>query len=109
MPRKKEPKAIPFDSAPAKPISAAERRRLRERIKAKHEKLRRRYPEVHGKKVDWISHWSDEGLCFVSVRFTDGKEFSIVCRADLVTDAVDLSDWKTGDQVILRNYFQRKD
>jgi hypothetical protein len=78
-------------------------------IERRREKLRRRYPEVHGKKVDWISHWSDEGLCFFSVCFTDGKEFSIVCHPDLVTDAVDLSDWKTGDQVILRKYYRRKD
>jgi hypothetical protein len=96
------------DSIPLKPISAAEHRRLDKRIKKKHEKLRRRYPEVHGKKVDWISHWSDEGLCFFSVCFTDGKEFSIVCHPDLVTDAVDLSDWKTGDEVILRKYYRRK-
>jgi hypothetical protein len=92
---------------PVKPISAAERRRLDGRIKKKHEKLRRQYPEVHGKKVDWISHWHEEGLCIFDVRFTDGKNFSVLCHPEIVTDSIDFSDMKTGDQVILRKYYRR--
>lgn len=77
MPKIKKPKAMMVDGIPIKPISPAEHRRLERRIKKKYEKLRRRYPEVHGKKVDWISHWYEDGLCFFSVRFTDGQNF---CR-----------------------------
>ena len=44
----KKLKVVMVDDIPIKPISAAERRRLERRIKKKHEKLRRRYPEVHG-------------------------------------------------------------
>jgi hypothetical protein len=77
---KKKTKAVMVDGIPIKPISAAEHRRIDERIKKKHEKLRKRYREVHGKKVDWISHWHEEGLCSFSVRFTDGKEFSVACH-----------------------------
>src|SRR5712691_2513469 len=80
MPKKKKPKAVMVDGIPIKPISGAEHRRLERRIKKKHEQLRRRYPEVHGKKVDWISHSYEEGLCFFSVRFTDGKNFCIACH-----------------------------
>src|SRR5213595_898898 len=61
MPKKKKPEAVRVDGIPIKPISPAEHRRLERRIKKKYEKLRRRYPEVHGKKVDWISHWHEEG------------------------------------------------
>src|SRR6266853_871236 len=56
MPKKKKPKAVMVDGIPITPVSPAEHRRLDRRIKKKYEKLRRRYPEVHGKKVDWISH-----------------------------------------------------
>jgi hypothetical protein len=66
-------------------------------------------PEVHGKKVDWISHWYEEGLCFFSVRFTDGKNFCVACHPVIVTDTVDFSDMKTGDDVIIREYYKRRD
>lgn len=106
---KKKPKVVLVDGVPIKPISAAENRRLEKRIKKKHEKLRRRYPEVHGKKVDWISHGYEEDLCFFNVRFTDGKEFSVACRPVIVTDTIDFSDMKTGDEVILREYYRRRE
>jgi len=73
MPKKKKTKAVMADGIPIKPISPAEHRRLDRRIKKKYKKLRRRYPEVHGKKVDWISHWHEEGYLSFNVRFTDGK------------------------------------
>jgi hypothetical protein len=104
---KKKARVVMVGDLPIKPISAAERRRLEKRIKEKHEKLRRRYPEVHGKKVDWISHWYEEGLCFFNVRFTDGKEFAVACHPIIVTDSIDFSDMKTGDEVILREYYRR--
>jgi hypothetical protein len=105
----KKPKVVMVDAIPIKPISAAERRRLERRIKKKHEKLRRRYAEVHGKKVDWISHWYEEGLCFFNVRFMDGKNFSVACHPIIVTDAVDFSDMKTGDEIVIREYYHRRE
>jgi hypothetical protein len=53
----KKPNFVMVDGIPIRTISAAEHRRLDKRIKKKREKLQRRYPEVHGKKVNWISHW----------------------------------------------------
>ena len=97
------------DGIPVKPISAAEHIRLDKRIEKKHEKLRRRYPELHGKKVDWISHGYKEGYLYFNVRFMDGKEFSISCSPVIVTDFVDFSDMKTGDDVIIREYYRRRE
>jgi hypothetical protein len=105
----KKAKVVWVDNIPVTPISAAEHKRLEKRIKKKHEKLRKRYPEVHGKKVDWISHTYEEGLVFFNVRFTDGKNFSITCHPIIVTDTVDFSDMKTGDDVIIREYYQRSE
>ena len=109
MPKKKKPKAMMVDGIPIKPISPAEHRRLDRRIKKKYEKLRRRYPEVHGKKVDWISHGCEEGYLYFNVRFTDGKNFAISCSPAIVTDFVDFSDMITGDDVIIREYYRRRD
>ena len=104
---KKKSKVMMVDGTPIRPISAAEHRRLDRRIKKKHEKLRKRYCEVHGKKVDWISHWIEEGILFFTVRFTDGKCFSVTYSPHIILDTVDFSDMSTGDDVILKQYYQR--
>ena len=104
---KKKSKIAMVDGIPIKPISAAELRRIDRRIKKKHEKLRKRYREVHGKKVDWISHWIEEGILFFTVRFTDGKCFSVTYSPCVVLDIVDFSDMSTGDDEILKQYYQR--
>lgn len=106
---KKKSKAAAVDAVAIKPISAAQHRRLERQIKKKNEKLRRRYREVHGKEVDWISHWIEEGTLFFNVRFTDGKSFSISYSPCILLDTVDFSDMSTGDSVILKEYYQRKD
>lgn len=92
---KKKSKVVEIDGVRIKPISAAEYRRLDRRIKKNHEKLRKQYREVHGKKVDWISHWIEEGILFFTVRFTDGKSFSITYSPCVPLDTVDFSDMST--------------
>jgi hypothetical protein len=106
---KKKSKVVEIDGVRIKPISAAEHRRLDRRIKKNHEKLRKQYREVHGKKVDWISHWIEEGILFFTVRFTDGKCFSVTYSPCVLLDTVDFSDMSTGDEVILKSYYQRED
>ena len=105
----KKSKAVMVDGVPIKPISAAEHRRLDRRIKKKQKKLRKRYREVQGKRVDWISHWIEEGTLFFTVRFTDGKCFSVTYSPCFLLDTVDFSDMSTGDDVVLKTYYQRED
>jgi hypothetical protein len=50
-----------------------------------------------------------KALVFFNVRFTDGKNFSITCHPVMVTDTVDFSDIKTGDDVIIREYYRRRE
>jgi hypothetical protein len=106
---KKKSKVVEIDGVRIKPITAAEHRRLDRRIKKNHEKLRKQYREVHGKKVDWISHWIEEGILFFTVRFTDGKCFSVTYSPCVLLDTVDFSDMSTGNEVILKSYYQRED
>jgi hypothetical protein len=106
---KKKSKVVMLDGIPLKPISAGEHRRIDKRIKKNHENLRKQYREVRGKKVDWIAHWIEEGILFFTVRFTDGKCFSVTYSPHVVLDTVDFSDMSTGDMVILKSYYERKD
>ena len=56
----------------------------------------------------WISHsFKDNGL-FVSIRFTDNKEFSLQFSSTILTDSIDLSDMSTGNFEMIREYYRRK-
>jgi hypothetical protein len=43
-------------------------------IRKKYDGLRRKYPEVHGKLVDYITHSIDDGPLYFSVRFADNGD-----------------------------------
>jgi len=89
------------------PISAAERRALDIKIKKRYERLRKRYKEIRGKKVDWISHNYEDGLLYVGIRFTDGTYFSLQFSPQIATEGIEFSDMSSGDDVIIREYFRR--
>jgi hypothetical protein len=55
MPKKTKPKAVCDGGTPLTPITAKVRRKLDKSIKKKYDRFRRRYPEVHGKVVDFSS------------------------------------------------------
>jgi hypothetical protein len=107
--KNKKPAPMADGLVPLKPVSKAEHRRLSKLIESRDRKLRKKYPEVHSKRVDWIDFWHEEGLFFFTVRFTDGKEFGMTCRAEVVTTGVDFSDMSSGDDVILREYYRRRE
>ena len=90
------------------PITEKERRRLKARIEKKYEKLRKRYKEIHGKAVDWISYSFEEARLYISVRFMDKTHFSMQFSTRIVTDGIDFSDVKTGNSEIIREYYRRR-
>ena len=64
MPKKGKPKAVSAGDTHLTPITAKERRKLDERINKKYARFRRRYPEIHGKVVDFRPRTrSCEGRC----------------------------------------------
>jgi hypothetical protein len=99
-------KVVWVGRTPITPISAAEHRRLDKRIKKKHEKLRRRYPEVHGKVVDFISHTVADGTLYFSVRFKDKTDFSLRYSCGMFVVGADISDMSAGDLEIIREYMK---
>jgi hypothetical protein len=56
------------------PITPMERQKMETRSKQREARLRRKYPEVHGKVVDFINHTIDDGMLYFTVRFTDQNQ-----------------------------------
>jgi hypothetical protein len=88
-------------------ISTAERRELSKRVKKREDEHRRRYRAVRGKKVDFINHFVEENILFISIRFLDGTNFCIRYEPTLELHGVDYSNMSSGDDVILKEYFKR--
>src|ERR1700746_2933940 len=106
MPRKKKLKAVLVDGISIKPVSPAEHRWLKRRIKKKYDRFRRRYPEVHGKVVDFITHSIEDGTLYFSVRFKDKTDFSLRYACDMFVVGADFCDFKTGDFEMIREYMR---
>jgi len=85
-------------------ITAKERKELEKRSKQREERLRRKYPEVHGKVVDFITHSIDDGTLYFTVRFQDKTSFCLRYACDMFFVSADLSDWKDGNYNIIREY-----
>ena len=89
-------------------INAAELRKTDNRIRKREDKHRRRYKAIHGKKVDFIKHWLEENILFISIRFLDGTNFSIQYEPTVELVGVEYSDMSSGDDVILKQYYRRQ-
>src|SRR6202007_2052216 len=88
------------------PCTSKERKKIAKQTRKEREQLRKVYPEVHGKVVDFISHTVTDGILYFSVRFTDGTNFSTRYASDMFVVGVDLSDWKTGNMNMIREYMK---
>jgi hypothetical protein len=66
----------------------------------------RRYPGVQGKVVDYISHSIDDGTLCVNVCFIDKTLFSLRFACDIFITVADMSDWKTGNYEMIREYMK---
>ena len=54
--------------------------------------------------VDFISHATDDGPLYFTDRFTDKTSFCLRHACDMFPVSADLSDWKTGNYKIIREY-----
>jgi hypothetical protein len=66
----------------------------------------RKYPEVHGKVVDFITHTIDDGTLYFTVRFTDQTSFCVRYACDMFAVGAELSDWQSGGFHIIREYMK---
>ena len=102
----KKPKVVWVGSTPIAPITAEEKREIHQRIRERREKLRQRYPEVHGKVVDFISHSIEDGTLYVSIRFKDKTNFSLRFACEMFIVGADLTDMQRGDLEMIREYMK---
>jgi len=109
MMRKKKQKIVWVGNTPVTPWTAEEHRRIARRIRARQEKLRRKYKEVRGKNVDWVSHSIEDGCLYFTVRFMDKTALHLQVSSAVVVEGLELSDWTTGDDKVLRTYYRRRE
>ena len=101
-----KPKVAWVGNTPVTPISAKERGEINQRIRQRRDKLRQRYPEVHGRAVDYISHSIDDGTLFLTVVFKDKTNFSLRFGCEMFITGADFGDTRTGDLKIIREYMK---
>ncbi len=89
-------------------LSARERKQIKKRLNRRYETLRKKYPDVHGKVVDFISHNVEDGTLYFTVRFKDKTAFALQYQCGLVAVGAELGDWKTGDLKMIRQYKKPK-
>ena len=106
MRKKTRPKAVCDEGTPLTRVTTKERRKLDKSIKKKYARFRRRYPEVHGKVVDFITHSIEDGTLYFSVRFKDKTDFSLRYACDMFVIGADFCDFKTGDLEMIREYMR---
>jgi hypothetical protein len=102
-------KSVRVGETKIRAATASEHKRIEARIRKRHETLRKKYQEIHGKVVDWVSHNVEEHSLYVNIRFKDKTEFSLRFSPGIETDYVDLSDISKGDFKLIREYYKRQD
>ena len=104
-----KPKTVRVGNITVTQISPKEREILAQKIKQRHDRLRNRYPEIHKKTVDWVSHSVEQGIVYVCIRFMDKTEFSLRFSPQILTDSIDFSDMSTGNFKMIREYYRMED
>jgi hypothetical protein len=102
----KKPKIVWVGTTPVTPLTSRERKKLHKLMKRRLDIRRRKYPDVRGKVVDYISHSIDDGIFCVNVCFKDKTLFSFRFACEMLIVGADLSDWKTGNYEIIREYMK---
>ena len=100
--KKKPPESIASNRGTMAPITTMERREMERRSKQREGRLRRKFPEVHGKVVAFITHSVDDATLYFTVRFTDETSFCVRYACDIFAVGAELSDWQSGDFHIIR-------
>lgn len=102
----KKPKVVWVGSTPITPITTKQSKELDKRLQMRREKLRKRYPEVHGRVVDYISHSIDDGTLFFNVAFKDKTIFSLRFACKMFIVGADFMDTRAGDLHVVREYMK---
>lgn len=87
-------------------ITGNVRKKLDRATKKHYARLRKRYPELHGKIVDFVTHSIEDGTLYVGIRFKDKTDFSLRYACGMLVVGADLCDVRTGDYETIREYMK---
>jgi hypothetical protein len=102
----KKPKVVWVGSTPITPITPKDRKKLHQLMENRLEVRRKKYPEVRGKVVDYISHSIEDGTIYINVWFWDKTIFSLRYACNMFVVGADICDAKTGDCQMIREYMR---
>src|SRR5258707_13876445 len=98
----------------SKPISKAERKKLDRFHEQRKAKLRKKYPEIHGKKLDYVTHSFEDtdggGWLYINLYLTDGMNFSMdfsMNNTAIVPRCIHYGDISKEDNENIRTYYYR--
>jgi len=101
-----KPNVVWAGNTPLTPIAAKESAEIQQGIQQHRERLRKRYPEVQGKVVDFISHSIEDGMLYFSVGFQDKTNFSLRFACEIFIVGADFADMRTGNLEMIREYMK---
>jgi hypothetical protein len=91
----------------SKRISKAERKKMDRWHKKRKDRLRKKFPEIHGKLLDYLTHSYDDGWLYVTLYFTDGTNFSLdftVNEPAVVPKLIEYGKYVDGEYKNIRTY-----
>jgi hypothetical protein len=91
-----------------KRIPKLERKNLDRFHEQRKAKVRKKYPEIHGKQIDYVTHTYEDGWLYISLYFTDGTNFSMdftVNEPSIIPRAIEYGHMSDGDYHNIRTYF----
>lgn len=91
-----------------KHLSSAEHKSLDRAIKRKHQASRNRYPEIRGKRIDWVTHHVNDGTLYVDIHFQDGTEFYLTFDPHIAIRSAVLWDPSKSNDEVIRTYLKPK-
>lgn len=104
MSKKQKPEVVPVGDAPVRLFPSKDRAKIAQRIRKRNERLRGRFPEVHGKVVDFIDQSIEDGSLYISVRFKDQTDFCLRYTSKLFAEGAEYCHVELGDYDVIRRY-----
>ena len=96
----------------SKRISKAERKKMDRWHKKRKDKLRNKFPEIHGKLLDYLTHSYANGWLYVTLYFTDGTDFSLdfsVNEPAVVPKLIEYGKYVDGEYKNIRTYYHKEE
>ena len=98
----------------SKRISKAERKKMDRWHKERKDKLRKKFPEIYGKKLDYVTQSYNDGgrWLYISLYFTDGTNLSMdfsLNHPAIVPVIIEYGKYVDGEYKSIRRYNHKEE